>query len=263
MSSLKCSTSRIKKYGDRPGDSDLTNAINLLFQIKGRLFQKQSPEFCIPVAEEFFAFARYTNDELFVLSRTTKGLRPLLPRKPPKPKHLIDFLAYILQISPSKFETPAERLNICLDIVTYAVFIYTFTKMFLQTSTQEQISLTDRTHLGSSVLANLKSPANRHVFTAPLHWFCSYHMPMLEKYKVPLTDLIYTFLQTNAFVFLAKALETCIIPEQQIVKFISSFVTTTFDKNIIVPGVFDNCLKRPLLGFLKRNSSIDVLDTGF
>lgn len=256
MASLK-STSRPKKYADRPGDSDLTNAIDLLFQIKGRLYQKNTPEFCIPLAEEFFAFARYTNDELFVLSRTSKGLRPLLPRKHIRNTNLIDFLAYILQIPVAQFDSPAERLNISLNIVAYAVFIYTFTKLFLQTCATDLVL---STQLFSTVITNVVNPSNKHLFTVPISWFCSYHMPILEKYKTALTELIYGFLQKNAFPFLSKSLSSCVIPEQNIVRFISFFIATTFDKNIIVPGIFDNCFKRPILGFLKRNSSINLLD---
>lgn len=261
MSSPKPSIPRSKKYADRPGDTDLTNAINLLFQIKGRLYQKQVPDVCIPVAEEFFALARHTNDELFVLSRTVKGLRPLLPRKVPHNTKLVTFLSYILQIPVTQFESPAERLNICIDIVTYAVFIYNFTKLFLQTCTHEYILHTERTVVFSSVLTQVVDPVNRTLYATPIQWFCSFHMPILEKYKSPLMELIYGFLQKNAFPFLSKSLATCIIPEQNIVKFISFFIVTTFDKKVISPGVFDHCLKRPLLGFLRRNTSINLLLT--
>jgi len=248
---MRVHTTRPKKYADRPGEGDLLHALNLLFQIKGKLYRPASPDFTIPCAEEFLSFARRTNDEIFVHSRTTVGLRPLMAQKLATP-HLIDFLAFVLQSPPPT--NLSGRFNMCLNIVTYAVFVYVFVSIFLKTCATKP---NDRPAL---VLSSMRDVSNRRLFAIPATWFCAYYMPVLDKYKACIAEIMYIFLQTNAVPSLERALKQCVIPDHNIVHFLGTFVTTTFDTTVLAPKTFDHLFNPPVMGFLKRNSSLKILD---
>jgi hypothetical protein len=160
--SLKPSIQPKRKYPGNLGEHDLKQALELLFLIKGKSFKKKSPDFIVPTADEFFTFCKFVSEEIFLKKTNAKKLFRSLSSE--KLNHLnnLDFFEYIVKIDS---EDTYDRLNICLNVVYYALYLYFFTGAYMKASVTD----TDI------------SDSYKQFFICPLNWFCTHVMPSLEK----------------------------------------------------------------------------------
>jgi hypothetical protein len=219
-----------RRYPGNLGEHDLRQALDLLFLLKGKSYQKKSPEFIIPTTDEFFSFCKFVSDDIFQKTSGKKLHRSLSYEKINYTNYL-DFFENIVQ---TKSSTIVDRMCLCIEIVFYALFVYFYTGIYMKISVDESAKITE-----TNAIATFKTH-----FVNPLNWFCTHTMPSLEKHKKDIVAMIYDIYQANIHDLLDQI--HCRVSSYSLYK-MAQAISDIFDSVIVGSGVFDNILKKPVL----------------
>ena len=230
---MSSSHSISRKYPGNLGEDDLKQALNLLFLIKGKQYQKKSPEFIIPTAEEFYYFSRFVSEEVFQKSSAKKLHRSLSSEKLEDRAHYLHFFEFLVQTKTSKVQ---DRLCLCLDIVFYALVIYFYTGIFMKFAMSDTINTQMNTD--NAILAY------KQFFINPIQWYCTHTMPCLEKNKKDIVQVCYTLYQASIVPLIKN---TSDMPKNTTLYKTAQSFTNIFDDAFVESTMIDNLLKKPLI----------------
>ena len=230
--SLRLTPQSQRKFSGNSGEDDLKQSLTLLFLIKGQLYQKKSPDFLIPSAEEFFTFCKFVNQDIFQKSQIKKIHRSLSAEKFEDHTQYLEFFEYILQTTTLN---SSDHVCLCINIVFYAVFLYVCTGIIMKLSLDT-----------SKTIGSLNYNSTYSLFVPPIQWFCIHTMPCLEKHRKDILSLyhgvyykhISTIFKTNDPAF------------QKSISKIAQTFSETFDTVLVEPGSLDTMLKKPVLSLL-------------
>jgi hypothetical protein len=241
MPSLKKSSPTRKRRHDGGGGQMLINAINMLFQIKGKEYQKKHPEFLIPAAEEFFGYVRRIDAEFIkhhqvVAKRKNIKFRQITPNKDillvsPSGAQLSDFISFILK-KPQE-ESICDRFFACVLIVMYAVSLWLFL---------EQYMILRNSGKTVSFAQILSSDTYKTSFADPVRWFFTHTMTSLVHYKNIFAETCFNFLRLYLFPILT--------PGDASFDGIIRTLTVGFDTFLSNPNVYNKSFRRPVGEYL-------------
>jgi hypothetical protein len=254
MPSLKKAATRRKRYGGSRDDIVLKNAINFLFQIKGKEYQKTHPEFIIPTADEFLGFVKLVDTDFTKhyktthTKRKTNAFRQLSPNKEfllVTPQHggnrLTDFLSFIIRPIVGPHDTPCERFFACIVVVLYAVMVYVFVEQSLLIHAASPLKpLVDiaTEALGTQAFANSLAD--------PIRWFISHHIPSLVRAKDTIKDLCIHYFSRFLFPLIPAYAANVGVTAASI----SQTVVGAVDALFLNPRIYNNFFKRPIACYL-------------
>lgn len=253
MSSCKRSCATHEKYGGTRGKEELREAIEFLFQIKGREFQKKFPDVSIPSVDMFFTYARKANEDLELVKKSSKrrahkASRTL--RSPPSPTksscsedHSMDtFLAFL---TPWLSGLATQKsLFTSLNIVLYAVLVYTFTNEFLELYAEHKDTIS--TH---EIVSNICCDTSYDRCVYPFRWFLENIMPRLSVCRSRLLDIFDAFMQQRVRVVLPKRVDI-VIPTTHISVAIGKAFAQGMQFLFLIPQTIDCYFIIPVSGCL-------------
>ena len=232
------SLSHSRRYPGNFGEDDLKQALNLLFLIKGKQYQKKSPDFVLPTAEEFFFFAKFVSEEVFQKSSAKKLHRALSSDKLEDRAHYLEFFEFILH---TKANHVLDRLCLCLDLVMYALAIYVYTGISMK------FTMAD-TPDSSKLHSEHAIQAYKQLFLSPIQWFCAHTMPCLEKHTKDVLQLCFTMYKAKLVPLLVDMEH---IPKHTSLYKTAQSFSTLFQDAFVEPGVLDTFVKKPVLRMIQ------------
>lgn len=235
MPSLRRSLTRKHTYAGESNRTHLIQALNLLFFIKGTVYQKNHPDFVIPTAGEFLSYARTLSDETYNANRKAiaivkykHGASPSHARKimqsprPLSPTHgthtyLQPFLQYILHTSAPV--TILTTLHVCI----YAVGLYVFINLFLLNPKFTPVAI-------------LHHPEFSPQFTGPFVQFIQECIPQFTCIKTPVITALHSMIASvDNIPNTIKSTNATTIAESSLRLFDPYIHGATFKQNILHP----------------------------
>jgi len=229
--SLRLTPQSQRKYSGNSGEEDLKQSLNLLFLIKGQLYQKKSPDFLIPTAEEFFTFCKFVNPDIFQKSQTKKLHRSLSSEKFEDHTQYLEFFEYILQTTTLN---SSDHICLCMNIVFYAVFLYVCTGIMMKLSLDT-----------SKTIGSLNYTSAYSLFVPPIQWFCIHTMPCLEKHKKDILSAYYGVYYTH----ISSMIKINDSPFHKSISKTAQTFSETFDTILVESGNLEK-LKKPVVSLL-------------
>jgi len=234
MPTRKKSTRR--RHGGSNADRGLKRAIHMLFQLKGKEYQKEHPDFLIPTADEFFDFADTVNADLKRDSKKTTRAKNTRMRQNGG-ADLTEFLSFLLQSVIGPSDTPCERFFACIVVVLYAVMTYVFVEQSLLI--YAVTPLKPVVDIAKEVLA---TPAFANSIADPIRWFLANHLPVVVRGKDAIKDLCIEYLRRFLFPMVPSFMSGVGATSESL----STMVISAADMFLVNPRIYNHFFKRPL-----------------
>ena len=255
------SSARRLKYGGQNGKGELLDAINFLFQIKGRDYMKKHNDFIIPSADEFLTYATKVNDEFKKLKKTSpvrkafafpcsKPTRPISVHKGHGGQSIDDFLYYV---TPWVHGTDVTNQVLqCFTLVIYALVNYHFVKESLLIHAEHgKMSPTETFHHAANAISSIS------LFSEPFHWFIHNTMTVFTEYSEQLFSVLYSYACEKIVPLLSKQMVIYTFPSDGIAASLGSATTSVISTLMMVPQAVDYCITLPIFSSLVRHGYED------
>jgi hypothetical protein len=264
---------RVKYGGDRSAEMELREAIAFLFALKGAEYKKLHPSFTVPTVDEFFEYARQSNNEIAAEIAATKktkktitSLRPLNVSST-RPQiavhggrrksmvggtHLEAFFRFIAPLV-AVGSSPCDKMMLCLNLVLYAILAYKFTTVFVAQAALHPAAEMTREQFFEIIQLTVNDRGYANSFADPVRWFIEHVYSTLNDQRDSIMAALGTIVTQFTF-FLLQALTLGTIAGYQSTDFaiVGTAIMSLVNLFLVSPFTFDSLIAMPLTCALAR-----------